>query len=326
MGVLQLDTINVVSRSPYFVLFSRLGAYDQVWLEELLAEGQLFEYWAHAMCFIPMEDYPLFGSLMEHGQKEQVGYWRNVGGWLERHRAEADHALKRIAREGGLKSSDFKSEQKRGGGWWDIKVEKLALEHLFVAGQLAISRREKFQRVYDLRERVIPAWDSRQVLPREQVHLELLRKSSFALGVATEPWLRDYYRLKMIDSRAAIETLEATGELVRVSLEGEPAWVHRDLLPVLRKALNGKLVARHTALLSPFDPLVWHRARASELFGFDYLIECYTVEAKRTYGSFHAAAAPPGRAYRPRRRQGPPARRRLRAEVGAPGVRRGARR
>ena len=292
MGALQIDTIHIVARSPYLTLFSRLGAYEPRWLDELHAAGKLFEYWAHAACFLPAEDWPLYRGLMLAARQERGGYWPFVLSWLEKHSEMVELVRGQILKRGPLRSADFERPAGRGprpaSGWWSWKDEKVALEHLFYTGELLVPRREKFQRVYDLRERVMPHWDDAQAIPADEARVALLRKASLALGVATEPWLRDYFRFKRVKCRQALETLLNSGELVPASIEGvkEPAYIHRDALPLLRRAEAGKLAAELTTLLSPFDPLVWHRARATALFGFDYRIECYTLAAKRRYGYF----------------------------------------
>lgn len=287
MGLLQIDTICVVARSPYLVLYGRLGPYEPRWLDELHAAGKLFEYWAHAMCWLPAEDWPLFGSTIEHWREDGHRDWRWAQDWLDKHPELAGHVLKRIRDEGALRSADFVNTGQRGP-WWDWKGEKAALEFLFLTGELMIARRDKFQRVYDLRQRVRPDWDSAQALPREEVLCCHVRKSALALGVATTAWLRDYYRLPLAGTRQALHALLDSGELLEARIEGvkEQAYIHRDTLPVLRKAERGKLADQRTALLSPFDPLVWDRRRNRELFGFDYTIEVYTPGHKRQYGYF----------------------------------------
>jgi uncharacterized protein len=284
MHVLQIDTISVVARSPYLVLYSRLGSYEPRWLDELHAAGKLTEHWAHAECFLPMEDYVLFASLQRHGARRGLHRWL---AWAGKHKRQIAHVRERIHAEGGLKSSDFINDQKRGT-WWDWKVEKVALEYLHVSGEVMIARREGFQRVYDLRERVLPNWDDSLLLDPPEVYRRMVANSAMALGVATEPWLRDYYRLMQKTTKAVIGGLLEIGELIEVELEGnkDTAYVHRQNMSLLRKALRGDLESQRTELLSPFDPIVWHRQRAAELFRFDYQIECYTVAAKRKYGYF----------------------------------------
>src|SRR5438445_4383975 len=144
MAGLQIDTISVVARSPYLVLWSRLGAYEPRWLDELLAEGALFEYWSHAACFLPIETYPLY----RRGMLERGGDWFWNEGSPE-NREAMDRVLARVREHGAVRSADFTRTDGKPGGWWDWKPEKRALEHLFNAGVLMIARRERFQRIYD---------------------------------------------------------------------------------------------------------------------------------------------------------------------------------
>ncbi len=289
MGLLQIDTIHVVARSPYLVLFSRLGDYEPRWLDQTHASGKLFEFFSHAMCWIPIEDFALWRwRALRLPDENATLQWKRNFQWLAKNEKLVEHIIQRIRDEGPLRSADFEPEERKRGVWWDWKDEKLALELLMYTGRLMIPRRERFQRVYDLTERVLPQWDDAQALSPEASALELTRRSALHLGPATEPWLRDYYRQRQVRSQRAIRELLEEGALLGAQIEGikEKAYLHRDLLPLLRKAESGKLQATHSALLSPFDPLVWHRLRASQLFGFDYLIECYTPEHKRIFGYF----------------------------------------
>ena len=280
MKVLQIDSINVVARSPYLVLWSRLGDYEPAWLDELLAEGALFEYWAHAMCFIPVEDYPLFRRSMLDG----IRSWKQAAGWVRDHPEVAGQVLTRIRQEGGLRSADFVSDQKPSGGWWNWKEEKLALEYLLILGELMVSRRQNFQRVYDLRERVLPAWNDglnqENVPEREQVLQTLTLKTMEALEVALADWVPDYFRLPKTGNLARLEALANAGLLQRVEIEGlsGPAYLHPSAETVQPAGL--------TSLLSPFDPLVWDRKRLLDLFDFNYTIEVYTPASKRSFGYF----------------------------------------
>ncbi len=284
MGALQIDTIHVIARSPYMVLFSRLGAYNPAWLDELLAEGALFEYWAHAACFLPVEDYRLFRRMMIDGHRS----WGDEQAWIRENAGLVEEILGRIRSEGAVRSADFERSDRRTTGWWDWKVEKRALEHLFTAGVLMIARREKFQRVYDLAERVLPGWDETQTASREEMLRELALQTVRCLGVAKSAWVPDYFRIPKTETAAAVAGLVAAGRLLPVDVEGwgVPGYVHPDNLPLLETARAGQLRATYTTLLSPFDPLVWDRARARELFGFDYTIECYLPAEKRRYGYY----------------------------------------
>jgi hypothetical protein len=284
MGVLQLDTIHVVARSPYFVLWSHLGAYQPAWLDELLAEGCLFEYWSHAACLIPSEDFPIYRRIMLEGMDD----WRDPANWLHIHPDLISGVLERIRSEGPLRSADFENPRKDGGGWWNWKEEKQALEHLFTAGELMVARREKFQRIYDLRERVRPEWDDRLTPSLEEAHRSLTLKAVHCLGVALPNWVPDYFRLPKRGTLERLDQLTASGELLPIAIDGwdSPAYLHPERLPLVEAALRGDLQPSLTTLLSPFDPLVWDRARAKALFGFDYTIECYLPAEKRRYGYF----------------------------------------
>jgi len=281
---LQIDTISVVARAHMHILWSRLGSYPVNWLEELHAEGKLFEYFAHAVCLMPIEDYPLFRALMLH---RFVG-WGNIRDWGRENAATVDEILTHIQQNGAVKSSDFKSDQTRGA-WWDWKKEKVALEYLYYRGDLMIARRESFQRVYDLRERVLPGWDDTQA-PEYPVSVrELTRKAIKALGIANITWAASYFYLKKAETAEAIEQLKVEGALIPVSIKGVkggPFFALTESAPLLEDALANRLKANHTTILSPFDPLISDRNRTRELFDFDYTIECYTPAPRRKYGYF----------------------------------------
>lgn len=285
MGALQIDTIHVVARSPYLVLFSRLGAYPPEWLDALLAEGALFEYWAHEACFLPFEDYRLYRHRML--RPESLG-WKYRAEWVAENRDTMEHVLARLRDEGALRSADFGREDGRKGGWWGWKPEKRALEYHFSAGEVMVARRDRFQRVYDLRTRVHPEWSDEDLPPLEEVKRTLASKAVRALGVTTARWAGDYFRTRRDETARHVAALGREGELIAVQVEGwaEPAWVHRDHAATLDRAAAGSLRARHVAFLSPFDPLVWDRERARVVFGFDYALECYTPAHKRRYGYF----------------------------------------
>jgi len=285
MGVLQIDSISVVARSPYLVLWSRLGSYEPRWLDELLADGALFEYWSHAACFIPIEDYGLYRRLMiEGGEKTRT--------WMRAHHEEIKHVMERVNENGPVRAAEFARTDGRGGGWWEWKPEKRALEHLFAAGELMISRRENFHRVYDLRERVLanalPDWEDALAPNEQEVWRALALKAVRALGVAVARWVPDYFRTPKKGVAGLLEELADEGELVCAGIEGldEPAYVHPGNAELAKKILSNGLQSSVTTLLSPFDPIVWDRARASELFGFEYKIEVYTPAARRRYGYY----------------------------------------
>ena len=281
MSLLQIDTIHVVARSPYLVLFSRLGAYPMRWLEEALASGNLFEYWAHEACFIPAEDYALLRHRML--QPEKMG-WKYSADWMTQHADDIAQLLQHIAANGPVRSADFATAPGHQPGWWAWKPHKRHLENLFTAGELMVTGRQNFQRIYDLRQRVLPEWDDAlHMFSEEEARDRMLRNSARSLGLFRAAWLPDYYRLKRVALTATLARWQEERFIVPVTVEGlGPMWLHHDALARLEKPLK----ATHTAILSPFDPLVWDRRRAEELFNFAYRLECYTPAPKRRYGYF----------------------------------------
>jgi hypothetical protein len=189
-----------------------------------------------------------------------------------------------------VRSRDFARTDGKSGGWWEWKPEKRALEMLFTAGELMIARRENFQRVYDLRERVLPSWDDSRLPSIEETERELALKAVRALGITRARWVGDYFRTDKRATAALVRNLGDEGRLLKVRVEGwdddggGDAYVHPDNLRLLEAASKKRPAL--TTLLSPFDPLVWDRARAREMFGFDYRLECYTPAARRRYGYF----------------------------------------
>ncbi|HMQ29216.1 MAG TPA: crosslink repair DNA glycosylase YcaQ family protein [Chloroflexaceae bacterium] len=283
MGVLQIDTIHVVARSPYLVLWSRLGPYDPRWLDQLLAEGALFEYWSHAACFLPIEEFALYRGRMLAARSPE-GRGRNWTGVGEEMLARV---LAHVREHGPVRSADF-ARDGRGGPWWDWKPEKAALELLFDQGHLMIARRENFQRVYDLQERVLPGWDDAATLPPDEVRRRHVLNSVRALGVAPARWVADYFRIAKRGLPQILEALAAEGLLLRIGVAGwpDPAYLHPANLALAERAAAGELRATRTTLLSPFDPVVWDRARALELYDFHYRIEVYTPAERRAFGYF----------------------------------------
>jgi uncharacterized protein YcaQ len=288
MGLLQIDTIHVVARSPYLTLFSRLGHYQSHWLDDALAQGKVFETWAHEACFAPTS------NLLQHRHynSAQRNHWglSSAQRAREEYRSQLDALLVHIRDNGAVKSSDFERKDDRTSAWWGWKEEKIWLEALFASGELMVARREKFQRVYDLAERVAPqvAAMSSSDMSLDGVRQHFVEKSIAALGVTQARWINDYFRMKPRLKDADLDHLVDQGTVLRVAVEGwnAPGYVHASQSALLKKAAAGKLQATHTALLSPFDPVVWDRERASKLFDFDYRLECYTPEAKRLYGYF----------------------------------------
>lgn len=284
MQLLQIDTIHVVNRSPYLVLHARLGDYPAHWLEETLAAGHIFETWAHEACFAPMPDLALHRS---YNQEKRL-HWglAHAQRISKSHRKQLDSLLAHVRDNGPVKSSDFERTDGGGGAWWGWKDEKRWLETLFANGDLMVARRENFHRVYDLAERVAPHLSKTAIPDVQQVHDAFIERAVTALGVTQARWIHDYFRLKPRLKDSDLDALVDAGTLLRVEVQGwdAPCYVHENHNALLRKA--HKLVADHSCLLSPFDPVVWDRERASAMFDFDYRLECYTPEPKRIYGYF----------------------------------------
>lgn len=285
MSLLQIDTINIVARSPYLVLFSRLGNYPAQWLDESLARGELMEYWAHEACFMPRSDFRLIRHRML--APEKMG-WKYKDAWMQEHEAEIAQLIQHIHDKGPVRSADFEHPRKGASGWWEWKPHKRHLEGLFTAGKVMVIERRNFQRVYDLTRRVMPDWDDeRDLVSQTEAEIIMLDNSARSLGIFREQWLADYYRLKRPALAAWREARAEQQQIIAVHVEKlGNLWLHADLLPLLERVLAGKLTATHSAVLSPFDPVVWDRKRAEQLFDFSYRLECYTPAPKRQYGYF----------------------------------------
>ncbi len=285
MSLLQIDTINIVARSPYLVLFSRLGAYSPEWLDNALSNGELMEYWAHEACFLPRSDFALVRHRMRAPDK--MG-WKYRKEWMEQHAEEIKALTEHIQQNGPVRSADFEHPRKGASGWWEWKPHKRHLEGLFTAGEVMVIARRNFQRVYDLTHRVMPHWDDeRDMLSQSAAEAIMLENSACSLGIFRPQWLADYYRLRQPALAPLLQEWQAQQRIIPVEVESLGAmWLHSDLLPELELALAGKLTATHSAVLSPFDPVVWDRKRAEQFFDFSYRLECYTPAPKRQYGYF----------------------------------------
>lgn len=284
LGVVQIDSVNVLVRSHYLPLYSRLGPYDQSLLDAAAYAGrrrQLFEYWGHEASLVPVEHQPLLRWRMQRARKNGDGVWGGVARFGREHGAFCREVLAEIATRGPLGVSDLAAGGRRRGDWWGWSQGKVALEWLFWSGQVTTHSRRRFERIYDLPERVLPASVLAAPTPAEpDAQRELLRIAMRALGVATDRDLRDYFRLPVADARARIAELVEARELLPVEVEGWGARAY--VTPTLR--IPRRIEAR--AVLSPFDSLVWFRDRLQRLFDFHYRIEIYTPAHKRRHGYY----------------------------------------
>ncbi len=290
LGCVQLDTISVISRSHETVAFSRLGPYElKLW--ETLYEPQhaITEYWAHAAAIIPMEHLYLYRSHMSR-----------VHDMLRKDYPEQqsvrDAVLQRIRDEGPLASRHFDAPEgntTQAWDWYGSKPEREALADLWSEGSLILRRRDNFQRIFDVPERLLPDLWEREVREDERVLL-LARRALSALGVTTVPWLADYFRtggrphLPRPIALQALRDLATTFDAAPVEIEGiaEPAWMAVDLVPALDRLRQRIGWPTRTTLLSPFDNLTWYRPRGEQLWDFHYRLECYVPAPKRIYGYY----------------------------------------
>ncbi|HUR14988.1 MAG TPA: crosslink repair DNA glycosylase YcaQ family protein [Mycobacteriales bacterium] len=280
--LLQIDSVNVFARAHHMPLYSRLGPWPTGLLEEVaFRRRELFEYWAHEASYLPVQLHPLLRWRMERARTLEEG-WGGMLKVFQERPGFVDGLLERVRAEGPVTAGALREQAKGKAAWWGWDDVKKGLEWLFWSGQLSTARRTTgFEKLYDVTERVVPRAVLEAPTPtREDAQRELVRLASRAHGVATERDLRDYFRLRPDEARAAVHVLVAEGALTPVQVEG---W--RDPAYLAGGAVLPRWV-RRTTLLSPFDPLVWERARTQRLFGVDYRIEIYTPAHKRVYGYY----------------------------------------
>ncbi|KWU52291.1 winged helix-turn-helix domain-containing protein [Pseudomonas palleroniana] len=283
LGVLQIDSVNALVRSHYLPLFSRLGNYSPSILEQAAwSQGRhrsLFEYWGHEASLLPMALYPLLRWRMERARHGQ-GIYAQMARFGREQQATIQRVLRTVEQRGALGAGSLSTREERAGPWWDWSEEKHALEWLFAAGLVTVAGRRGFERLYDLPERVIPGEMLHASVDEAQAQRSLLLHSATALGVATEKDLRDYFRLDPADSRNRLAELVEEGQLLTCRVQGWKAAAY--CLP--EPKVPRKVAA--SALLSPFDSLIWERSRTERLFDFRYRLEIYTPQDKRVYGYY----------------------------------------
>lgn len=285
LGLLQLDSVNVFERSHYLPAFSRLGRYDRSLLDRLVFadRGRYIEYWAHEAAVIPVESWPLFRWRMD-AMRQRYGV--GAGGWVAANGPMLDWLRTELAEKGALAASEIEHDSGKGaGGWWGWSDVKTGLEFLFRFGEVVSAGRTRagrtrFERRYALAESVLPSTILDRDVRRADAVRQLLSISARAHGIGTLSDLADYFRIKQVPAQTAVRDLVDSGELVPVTVAGwdRPAFLHRDARIPRR--------IETTALLSPFDPVVWERARAERMFGFRYRIEIYTPASKRVFGYY----------------------------------------
>ena len=281
LGVIQIDSVNVLVRSQELPLFARLGNHDRNAIPKATQAQKLFEYWGHEAAHLPVDLYPLFRWKMDAARTGKVTHW-GLTSFYEDNKAFVKRTLKHVATNGPTTSRELSTRTEKKGTWWDWDEAKVALEYLFLTGELmSRGRGSDFARIYDTPERVLPQRVIDAPTPSEHdARKQLLLRSAIAQGVATASDLADYYRQKLATVKPLITELVEEGELREVAVDGwtEKAFVHRNAK--LPKQLHA------TALLSPFDSLVWCRPRNERLFDFHYRIEIYTPKEKRKFGYY----------------------------------------
>lgn len=276
LSAVQLDSISAVDRAHRLTLGARIGAYPRDTVARLLADGKIFEYWAHEASLLPIELWPLFRPVMNG-----AGHWGAHDRALREHADLVEPVLARIREEGPLGSRDF--EGQGGGGMWNWKPAKMVLEALWDRGVLVIAGRQSFQRRYDLAERVIPRHVLEAAVPPEPERLrELALRAVQARGALTEAAIREHWRLKGGRARLQpeLDALVADGRLESVDADdgGAPFYVEPGT------ELDG--APAPPTLVCPFDNLVWDRPLLERLFGFKHVIEVYKREHERVYGYY----------------------------------------
>jgi len=281
LGVIQIDSVNVLVRSQELPLFSRLGDHDRNAIPKATSQGKIFEYWGHEAAHLPVELHPMFRFKMHAARSGKLKHWGLTSFYAE-NKAFVKRILKHVEANGSISARELSTRTTKKSSWWDWDEAKTALEYLFLTGELmSCGRGSDFARVYDIPERVLPRKILQMSTPSEtEARKELLVRAMRAQGVATMRDLADYYRQKPAVVKPLVSQLVEQGVLREVSVDGwqDKAYVHRNA------QLPKRLFA--TALLSPFDSLVWCRPRNERLFNFHYRIEIYTPQAKRKFGYY----------------------------------------
>jgi uncharacterized protein len=283
LGYVQIDTISVVARAHHHTLWNRCPDYDPSFLHDLMAvDRRIFEYWAHAIAFLPLSDYRYYIPRMTRHRTSSRAW---LSAWKQEHGHVLDEVLNRIRKEGALASKDFVPPPGTvRGTWWDWKPSKRALEILFWQGDLMISERRNFQKIYDLTERVLPQGTNTIRPSDEELGRFHVRRALNGLGVARAKEIRDAFHIvELSQVSQTLKIMEQSGDVVRLSIEGLD-----DSYYALPEALEHDpgSPSNQAHILSPFDNLTIQRERMKRLFAFEYTIECYLPEAKRQYGYF----------------------------------------
>lgn len=286
LGAVQIDSISVVQRSHHIVLWNRLGNHPAEWLNELLAKDrEIFEYWVHAAAYAPIDFFPYFRRDMLNFREKG---WSGLSDWEKEHPGIFERVIDHVRDNGSVTNKSFDppegAERAAAWAWYGNKPTNLALDILWRTGALMIERRDKFQRVYNLTERLMPEWEDTQLPTLTEERMVLANAALRATGVMTPRWLPDYFRTKWGQHSAVVDVLDGLverGDAVHARVKGldDPAYVST-------AALEKRFRPSRTALLTPFDSLIWDRRRTREMFDFEVTLEIYVPREKRKYGYY----------------------------------------
>ena len=296
LGYVQIDTISVISRAHHHILWSRKNDYKEKFLHDLQAKDKLiFEYWTHAMSFIPMQDYRYALPRMENFNKPKSKWLKYRYNQSKKYFSPI---LKRIKNEGPLSSSDFENDAgRKGGTWWDWKPAKTALEYLFWKGDLMVSERKNFQKYYDITERVLPENIDTRIPTKKELSYYFVKRALSSFGIASEREILKFMQpgkatvsdLQIADKNSitkALDELVESGKVIQLTIEDDHKLKNYAFSETINTASSRKKFSSNIHLLSPFDNLIIQRERTKRLFDFDYSIECYVPAPKRKFGYF----------------------------------------
>lgn len=277
VGVVQLDSVNVVARAHFLPFFARLGNYPMDLADRIgWGTGEMVEYWAHEASLIPVRDWPLFRHRMEKNW-----HWPSMDRWMADNPGPIDLVLKEVTKRGALRPGDLENHSNASRGpWWDWSDAKLALEALFFTGRLTVAERVNFIRHYDLPERVLPAEIVAAEVDEDTARRQLLKQAVRHHGIGTVADIRDYYRMGNQSSARLLAAIAQEGEVEEVQVAGWKGPVYMGSAARVPRSIEG------LAVLCPFDPVIWFRPRTERLFDFHYRIEIYTPPAKRIFGYY----------------------------------------
>lgn len=292
---IQIDTISVVARSQDLILFNRLGGYQEKEVWKWVEEKKLFEFWSHALCLMPYDEYPFYAWKMEYNQRKMPSWWRK---WIETNQSVMDRVYKYVKKNGPTASADFKREKGRESeGWWDWKVEKMALECLFLQGKLLVAFRKNFQKKYDLPENVVPANIDTEPMSADLLPEYLTKTILSSIGIANEEEIKSYLggapakHLWKNDKKAIKEYLKecvSKDLFVEIKIIGTNTkhYILKNNLGVLEKIAEKNHQNNVVKFLTPFDNIIRERTFPAKIWDFNYKIECYVPAPKRIFGYF----------------------------------------